>query len=330
MRIAKRFKGAALLASAALVLTGCGLATATAYVPAAGPGSIQELPDMPSNATMTITSKNYTEQLILGKIAVLAGQAAGFKINDLTNVPGSQPARELLKSGQASMMWEYTGTAWMTYLGHEDGISDQQEMWEKVMAQDAGNGVIWGERAPLNNTYAMAVRTEALEGLGNITKLSQLKDLKPKDLTFCVDAEFNSRSDGLNPMLELYGLKRGSADSVPDSNVGLYDTGAIYSATDAGACNFGEVFTTDGRIKALDLTVMEDDLGYFPAYNVVPVFNAKFLEQYPGIEKIFAEISPLLTDEQMQAMNLRVDVYGEEPAQVAFDWMVEKGFISEP
>ena len=330
MSIKNRFKATALLAAAGLVLTGCGLASATAYVPPAGPGSIQELPDLPDNATMTITSKNYTEQLILGKIAVLAGQAAGFKVVDLTNVPGSQPARELLKSGQASMMWEYTGTAWMTYLGHEDGISDKQEMWEKVKAQDAENGVVWEQRAPLNNTYAMAVRSEALPDLGNITKLSQLKDLPPKDLTFCVDAEFNSRSDGLNPMLELYGLKRGSADSVPDSNVGLYDTGAIYSATDAGACNFGEVFTTDGRIKALDLTVLEDDLGYFPAYNVVPVFNGKFLEANPGIDKVFAEISPFLTDDEMQSMNLKVDVYGEEPAQVAFDWMVEKGFISEP
>lgn len=330
MRIGKRIKAAALLASAGVLLTGCGLATATAYVPPAGPGSIQALPDLPDGATMTVTSKNYTEQLILGKIAVLAGQAAGFKINDLTNVPGSQPARELLKSGQAGMMWEYTGTAWMTYLGHEDGIADQQEMWEKVRAQDAGNGVVWGERAPLNNTYAMAVRTEALPKLGNITKLSQLKDLSPKDLTFCVDAEFNSRSDGLNPMLELYGLKRGDANSVPDSNVGLYDTGAIYSATDAGACNFGEVFTTDGRIKALDLTVLEDDLGYFPAYNVVPVFNGKFLEANPGIDKVFAKIAPLLTDQEMQSMNLEVDVHGEEPADVAFKWMVKEGFISEP
>lgn len=330
MHIGKRIKATLLLTAAGLVLSGCGLEAAGAYVPQAGPGSIQKIENLPDNATMTVTSKNYTEQLLLGKIAVLAGQAAGFKVNDLSNVPGSQPARELLKSGQASMVWEYTGTAWMTYLGHEDGIADQQEMWEKVKAQDAENGLSWGDRAPLNNTYAMAVRSEALPALGNITKLSQLKDLPPKDLTFCVDAEFNSRADGLNPMLELYGLKRGAADSVPDSNVGLYDTGAIYSATDAGACNFGEVFTTDGRIKALDLTVLEDDLGYFPAYNVVPVFNTKFLEANPGIDKVFAQISPLLTDEEMQSMNLRVDVYGEEPAQVAFDWMVEKGFISKP
>ena len=279
---------------------------------------------------MTVTSKAFTEQLILGKIAVLAGQAAGFKVKDLTNVPGSQPARELIASGQATMMWDYTGTAWMTYLGHETGIANKKEQWQKVHDQDLGNGIIWGQPAPMNNTYAMAVRSEAVKDLGGISKLSQLKDLDPKDLTFCVDAEFNSRSDGLNPMLELYGLKRGDPESVPESNVGLYDTGAIYSATDKGDCNFGEVFTTDGRIKALGLTVLEDDLGYFPAYNVAPVFFGKSAEKYPGIEDVFAKIAPLLTDDALQAMNLEVDVNGREPADVAFDWMVANGFITKP
>ncbi|EMQ98743.1 glycine betaine ABC transporter substrate-binding protein [Paeniglutamicibacter gangotriensis] len=326
----KWISSTAVLALAGILLSGCGLAPAATYVPPAGPGSISPLPDLPKNASMTVTSKAFTEQLVLGKIAVLAGQAAGFKVNDLTNVPGSQPARELLHSGQATMMWDYTGTAWMTYLGHEEGIADQPTQWQKVHDQDVGNGIVWGAPAPMNNTYAMAVRSEAVEELGGISKLSQLKDLDPKELTFCVDAEFNSRSDGLNPLLELYGLKRGDPSSVPESNVGLYDTGAIYSATDNGSCNFGEVFTTDGRIKALDLTVLEDDKGYFPAYNVAPVFFGEFAEQYPGIEEIFAQISPLLTDEALQGMNLEVDVNGREPADVAFDWMVSEGFISEP
>ncbi|MFF5792149.1 glycine betaine ABC transporter substrate-binding protein [Paeniglutamicibacter sp. NPDC012692] len=330
MRFGKLFTSATLVAAAGILLTGCGLSPAASYVPEAGPGSIAPLDGLPQDARMTVTSKAFTEQLVLGKIAVLAGQAAGFKVTDLTNVPGSQPARELIHSGQAGMMWEYTGTAWMTYLGNEQGIADQKEQWQKVHDQDLGNGIEWGKPAPMNNTYAMAVRSEAVGKLGGITKMSQLKDLPAKDLTFCVDAEFNSRADGLNPMLEHYGLERGDATSVPDSNVGVYDTGAIYSATDSGDCNFGEVFTTDGRIQALDLTILEDDLGYFPAYNVAPVFNGKFIEQYPGMADVFAKIAPLLTDTELRAMNLEVDVNGREPADVAFDWMVKQGFISKP
>ena len=131
-------------------------------------------------------------------------------------------------------------------------------------------------------------------------------------------------------MLAHYDLERGAADGVPDDNIGIYDTGAIYSATDAGACNFGEVFTTDGRLDALDLTVLVDDLTFFPAYNVAPVFFTESIDATPGLEGIFAEISPRLTDEVLRGMNRQVDVDGKEPADVAYAWMLDEGFITDP
>ncbi|TFD86647.1 glycine betaine ABC transporter substrate-binding protein [Cryobacterium serini] len=320
---------AGVLALSALALTGCGLQPATSYVPAVGPGSIPPL-DGAEGVNLTVTSKNYTEQLLLGKIAVLAGTAAGFDVTDLSNVPGSQPARELILSGQADVLWEYTGTAWLTYLGQTEVITDQKEMWQAVHDIDLTNGVTWGAPAPMNNTYALAVRSEAVAELGGITAMSELASLPVEDRTFCVEAEFNSRPDGMNPMLTHYGLDRGAADSVPDNNIGIYDTGAIYSATDDGACNFGEVFTTDGRIDALDLTVLTDDLAFFPAYNVAPIFFTETLEAHPGLEEIFAEISPKLTDEVLRGMNRQVDVDGAEPTDVAYAWMIDEGFITNP
>ncbi|MBC7442882.1 MAG: glycine betaine ABC transporter substrate-binding protein [Ramlibacter sp.] len=317
------------LALSALALTGCGLKPATSYVPAVGPGSITPL-NGAEGVDLTVTSKNFTEQLLLGKIAVLAGTAAGFDVTDLTNVPGSQPTRELLLSGQADVLWEYTGTAWLTYLGQTEAISDKTEMWQAVHDIDVKNGVTWSKPAPMNNTYALAVRSEAVAELGGITSMSELAALPVKDRTFCVESEFNSRPDGMNPMLEHYGLKRGAADGVPDSNIGIYDTGAIYSATDGGACNFGEVFTTDGRLDALDLTVLTDDRAFFPAYNVAPVFYTETLKANPGLEKIFAEISPRLTDKVLRDMNRQVDVDGAEPADVAYAWMLHEGFITDP
>ena len=320
---------AGVLALSAVALTGCGLQPVTSYVPPVGPGSITPL-EGAEGADLTITSKNFTEQLLLGKIAVIAGTAAGFNVTDLSNVPGSQPARELLLAGQADVLWEYTGTAWLTYLGQAEPITDQREMWQSVYDADIKNGITWGEPAPMNNTYAMAVRTEAVAELGGITSMSELAALPVEDRTFCVESEFNSRSDGLNPMLAHYGMERGAADSVPDANVGIYDTGAIYSATDDGACNFGEVFTTDGRIDALDLTVLTDDLAFFPAYNVAPVFFTETIDTFPGLEEIFAQISPKLTDEVLRALNRKVDVDGEEPADVAYAWMLDEGFITDP
>jgi osmoprotectant transport system substrate-binding protein len=108
----------------------------------------------------------------------------------------------------------------------------------------------------------------------------------------------------------------------------VLDTGAVYTATDAGDCNFGEVFTTDGRIDSLGLTVLEDDRGYFPAYNIAPVVLTGTLEEHPAIADVFAEITPLLTDEVMVELNGRVDVGGEEPADVAHDWLRSEGLVS--
>ena len=318
----------AVIAAGMLALTGCGLQPATAYVPDVAPGSIKPL-NLPDDASITITSKNFTEQLILGKIAVIAAKAAGFDVTDMTNIPGSQPVRELMLSGTADMTWEYTGTAWLTYLGQTEGIPDPTAQYEAVRDLDATNNLTWLQPAPLNNTYAMAVRSDAIADLGGITKMSEFLALPIDDLTFCAEPEFNSRVDGMTPMLEAYGLKRG-AGGVPESAIKIFDTGAVYTATARGTCNFGEVFTTDGRIDSLGLTVLEDDLDFFPAYNVAAVINSDTLAEYPGLTDVFAQISPDITEEKLRELNLRVDEGGEESADVAYDFMINAGFITEP
>jgi len=329
-RLRRASSSLAVVAAATLALTGCGLQPATAFVPAVAPGSIRAIEGLPDDAAVTVTAKNFTEQLILGKIAVLAAQAAGFEVTDMTNVPGSVAVRQLMLDGTADMTYEYTGTAWLTYLAEAEGIPDQREQYEAVRDADADNGLTWLDPAPLNNTYAMAVRSEAVPELGDITSLSQIAALPVDQRTFCVEAEFNSRADGFAPMLAAYGLELGAADGVPTANVSILDTGTVYTATDRGRCNFGEVFTTDGRIDSLDLSVLEDDRGFFPAYNAAPVLSTATLEEYPQLAEVYDEISPALTDTEMRRLNLAVDVEGREPADVALDWMVEQGFVTRP
>lgn len=329
-RLRRASSSLAVVAAATVALTGCGLQPATAFVPAVAPGSIEAIEGLPEDAAITVTAKNFTEQLILGKIAVLAAQAAGFEVTDMTNVPGSVAVRQLMLDGTADMTYEYTGTAWLTYLAQPEGIPDQREQYEAVRDADAENGLTWLDPAPLNNTYAMAVRSEAVPELGDVTSLSQIAALPVDQRTFCVEAEFNSRADGFAPMLAAYGLELGAADGVPTGNVSILDTGTVYTATDRGRCNFGEVFTTDGRIDSLDLSVLEDDRGFFPAYNAAPVLSTATLDEYPQLADVYDEISPALTDTEMRRLNLAVDVEGQEPADVAFDWMVEQGFVTRP
>jgi osmoprotectant transport system substrate-binding protein len=308
-----------------LALSGCGLGTAGGYAPTgtlAGP-----LADVESleGAEISVGSKNFTEQLLLGKIAVILLQSAGADVEDLTNIPGSASARAAQLEGQVDMEWEYTGTAWISYLGHENAIPNEQKQFQAVKEEDlAKNDLVWLPPAPMNNTYGFATPRETAEKLG-VSKLSDLASLPTEELTFCVESEFANRNDGFQPMLKTYDIPLGSA--VPRDNVKTLNTGAIYAATDQGLCNFGEIFTTDGRIKALDLVVLKDDRNFFPAYNVAPVIRKEVLEKYPQLRDLFNPVTAKLTDETLIDLNARIDVDGERPADVAFDWLKSEGFI---
>lgn len=304
------------------VLSGCGLGTAGGFVPSgqlAGPMEGTTL----EGAEVSVGSKDFTEQIILGKMAVILFQSAGADTQDLTNVPGSNSVRMAMQEGIMDFQWEYTGTAWITYMGEVDPIPDEQEQYEAVRDADLANHLIWTKPSELNNTYAIAVTSQTHEDLG-VAEMSDLAGLDESELTFCLDAEFASRNDGFEPMLEHYDIP-----PVPNDRRSLMDLGAIYQATANGECTFGEVFATDGRIPALDLVVLEDDENYFPRYNLSGVINEELYDQYPQIEDLIDPLAERLDNETMAILNARVDVDGEEPADVAWDFLLEEGFITE-
>ncbi|TDD57480.1 glycine betaine ABC transporter substrate-binding protein [Kribbella antibiotica] len=308
-----------------LVLTSCGLGTSGGVVPSGSLSGPLKSTQRLDGLSIGVGSKNFQEQIILGKMAGILLQSAGAKVKDLTNMPGSDTSRQAMLQDQIQFSWEYTGTAWISYMGHETGIPDKQQQYDAVAKEDREkNGLIWLKPAPMNNSYGFAVTRKTAERL-KISKLSQIESLPAKERTFCVESEFANRNDGFEPMLKHYGVPLGSG--VPRNNVRTLDTGAVYAATSNGDCLFGEIYTTDGRIKSLDLVVLADDKKYFPAYNVVPVVNKKVLDQYPQLPKLFEPVSDKLTDEVLIDLNAQVDVDGREPADVAMDWLVNEGFV---
>lgn len=313
-------------AAIALTTSGClGLGTAGGYVPSAQlAGSLAKTKSL-DGASIAIGSKNFTENILLGKMAIILLKSAGAKVTDLTNIPGSASARQAMLDGQIDAMWEYTGTGWITYLQHEKPIPNERKQYVAVRDEDKKkNHLIWLPPAPMNNTYSFAV-TKQVQQKFHITKMSQLKDVPKAQRTFCVESELINRPDGLKGMLKKYDVPLGSG--VPRSNLRTYQTGAIYDATANGKCNFGEVFTTDGRIVALNLKVLQDDRSFFPKYNVSFVVQQKMMKKYPQIAGLFAPISKKLTNSVLQKLNAEVDVDGKEPADVAQAWLKKEGFI---
>jgi osmoprotectant transport system substrate-binding protein len=155
-----------------------------------------------------------------------------------------------------------------------------------------------------------------------MSDVANLLKTKPAEATFCIESEFSTRDDGWP------GLKKAYDMNVPPGNVKQLDTGVIYTETAKGTtCNFGEVFTTDGRIPAKHLQVLEDDKHFFPVYNASLTLRQQIADKYPQIQKIFAPVAQKLTNDTMSRLNAKVDVDGYEPKQVAHDWLKQQGFI---
>jgi osmoprotectant transport system substrate-binding protein len=318
----KRF--AAFLATAVL-LAGCGLDMAYKLPFDVGPGSIKPVPEL-QDVQIKVGSKNFTEQILLAYIAEVALTAAGADVQDLTNIQGSTTVRQALEVGDVDLYWEYTGTSWINFQQETKPIPDEQAQYDAVKKADEEKfGISWLNYSPVNDKYALATTREFADkhGLRTMSDMVALLSQDPSLGTFCMESEFISRQDGMVGAEQTYGF------DVPDRDIKTFGVGAIYAALAGGrTCNFGEVFTTDGRILTLDLAVLEDDKKTFPQYNAAVTVRKEFLDQYPQLADVLEPVSAKLNNDVILELSVRIDGEGEDPAVVARDWLVEQGFVS--
>jgi osmoprotectant transport system substrate-binding protein len=308
----------------ALAVSACGLGSGGTVPFKVGPGSIKPNAAL-EGVKITVGSKEYTEQVIMGYILEYTLAAAGADVRDLTGIVGSRSTREAQLRDQVDVAYEFTGNAWINYLGHEKPIPDSREQYEAVRDEDLErNDMVWLPPGPMDDTYALAASKRVVERTG-VRTLSQYADLvkaNPAAAKTCVDTEFRARQDGYPGMAAAYGFDPARAQT-PVPQVGI-----IYQATaDGDQCDFGEVFTTDGRIAALDLVVLEDDKQFFAHYNPSVTMKRGFFEAHPEIAEVTAPVTAALTNDAIIEMNKQVDVEGRDPAVVARDWMLAEGFV---
>lgn len=269
---------------------------------------------------LVVGGKNFTEQQLISSITTQYLDHLGYDVDRRAGM-GSSVLRQAQENGQVDLYWEYTGTSLIVYNDVEEKLGPD-EAYARVKELDAEKGLVWLEPSGVNNTYALAMRAEDAEerGIATISDLATVVN-DGAELVFASNAEFYARDDGLRPMQETYGFSFGRA------NIKRMDTGLTYSALRDEQVDVAIATTTDGRLSAFNLTVLEDDKGFFPPYAMTPVVSQQALDENPDLETQLNELSARLDDDSMRQLNERVDVDRQTVEDVAEDFLIDEGLI---
>jgi glycine betaine/choline ABC-type transport system substrate-binding protein len=274
-----------------------------------------------SGKSLTVGSKNFDEQYILGEIYAQALAAAGFKVDKKLNLGSEQIAYKALKSGQIDAYPEYTGTSLTSFFDvkTDDVPKDPDEAYELAKKEYAKEGITALPRTSFENTFRIATTKEKQKDLlDGATKLSEVAKLpNASELSIAGFPECRQRTDCMLGLRDTYNWE---PKFVADEGK--------YEPIDADRSDLGFVFSTDGELTTGQYAIVEDDKSLFPPYNIsFGVRDEALKELGPKGQEVIAAVQEPLTEAAMQELNSRVSIDKQEPQDVAKQYLQEEGFI---
>lgn len=293
------------LAAGALALSGCG-------------GSSGDTSD-----PIVIGGKPWTEQYILPHILGQYIEAnSDYTVEYEEGLGEVSILTPALEQGDIDLYVEYTGTGLKDVLKQESepGQSSEEVLQLVREGYEAEYDATWLEPLGFENGYTLAFSKDSGFTAATYSELAEIS--QSQDLSFGAPHPFYERQgDGYDDMITTYPFEFSATDS--------FDPAIMYEAVNSGDVDVIPAFTTDSRIGLFDLQTTEDDLSFFPKYDAAPVVRQETLEQYPELEDLLNELAGQINEEEMLAMNARVDVDQDKPEDVARDFLMEKGLIEE-
>ncbi len=278
-----------------------------------------------AQGTITVGSKEFTEQIILGNIMKILLEENGYSVDDRIGMGGTLVAREALEHGQIDVYMEYTGTALMVFFKYDEVITDPEEAYNIAAREDLENkNLVWLEKLNFDNTYTLMMRQESVNELGikTISDLAVYVKDNPGEINFATNAEFYARPDGYPALEETYGFE------FPRDKIIKLDSGLTYKALQEGQVDVAMGFATDGRIAGYNLVNLVDDKQFFPVYNPAPVIRKEVLDENPEVRNLLNQIGPSLDSNTMTRMNYLVDIEHMSEEDVARNWLKGVGLIN--
>jgi osmoprotectant transport system permease protein len=273
---------------AALLGLGCAFTVASSAAGLLGGG----------DAPVRVGNKPFTEQYILGEILASEVRAGGAD-TEILGALGSNVAWDALRAGDIDLYVEYTGTIWTAMMDRSEVPEDRAELARQVRRHVADAGLVVVATLGFENAYALAVRAPE-DGGPDVRRLTELAPRTPR-LTIAGDYEFFDRAEW-RALTDTYGFAFADRRTM--------DPALRYQALGEAEVDVVAAYTTDGRIAAMNLRVLEDDRGAIPPYDAVLLSRPAFLEAHPGLAERLRGLEGALDAAAMRELNRAVDLEG--------------------
>jgi osmoprotectant transport system substrate-binding protein len=297
---------AATVVALALTVAGCG-----------GDDSGTKTTEKRPGPPITIGTKNFPEQFILGELYKQALEANGFQVRLKSDIGASEIVDRALTGGSLDMYPEYIGVALSELAGKRERPKSAHAAYRDAKAFEESRGFTLLKMTPFSDQNALAVLPPYAKRNG-LTTIGDLRKV-PGTVTIGAPPEFRTRFEGLLGLHQIYGLTRVQLRQMK--------IGEQYGALDRRDVDVANVFTTDGQLEKGRYTLLKDPRSLFTFQNVAPVIRKSLVTKNPELVGVIDSVSATLTTPAMRTMNAAVVQRGEEPAAVARKFLRSVGVL---
>ncbi|MDQ8046702.1 MAG: glycine betaine ABC transporter substrate-binding protein [Solirubrobacteraceae bacterium] len=275
-----------------------------------------------SGKTITLGSKNFTEQLVLGEVYAQALEAAGYTVKRQFNLGDENAALKSVKEKQIDAYPEYTGTILGSFFKVASNAipKDPTQAYDEGKEKLAAEGITALPPTPFTSSNEVGV-TQATAKKYNLTNISDLSKVASQ-LTIYGSPECRSRLDCLKGLQDVYGLK--FKKFVP------VDISLRHTVLENGKADVSIVFTTDPQNTRDNVVLLKDDKGMFPPYNsTLLVRTDAITADGPDFAKTIAAVNTNLNAKVVQELNAKVDLDKQTPAAAATSYLQDFGYVAK-
>jgi osmoprotectant transport system substrate-binding protein len=267
---------------------------------------------------VTIGTKDFTEEFILGELYKGALEAKGYTVNLKKNIGATEIIDTALTSHKIDAYPEYTGESVATVAKRNEPAKTADEEYQLAKQFYESRGQTVSDPTPFEDVDAIAT-TKAYAQKHSLASMEDLKKLG----SFSLGArpEFKNRQQGLAGMKKVYGITNAKFRQLA--------LGVQYQALDTGKVDAANIFTTDAQLASGKYTVLKDPKGVFGFQNVSFVIDKSKLAALGGDQfmAVINSVNKLLTTDAITAMNKAVAIDKQDEATVAKQFLTANKLV---